>query len=338
MMTAGVLAEKLVQRALAPFGYSIRKITQQRSYDDGVPLPEDAAAWLRRDNPALVELHKRYTRTGLPVSVPSTWWSQRRLRHNVELGYFRGDNAYVYGYRKEDEQATRMRFLLLARYIAQHDPRGLLQRLEEDGAFGCWSYKFEALPRVSRDLLDSISEIYFLDRRFSLFDRSDTRILDIGAGYGRLAHRIVTAVPTVSHYYCTDAIADSTFLCDYYLKYRGVADRAHVVPLDEFVSTMKPGMVDLAVNIHSFSECTLDAITWWLRQLMRIKVPYLMLIPNEPDELLTREHDDRRVSFRPVLEQLGFEEAASELIYQDSVISEFIKNDRILLFRVPTTA
>ncbi len=114
-----------------------------------------------------------------------------------------------------------------------------------------------------------------------------------------------------------------------------VADRAHLVPLDEFESTMKPGMVDLAVNIHSFSECTLEAITWWLRQLMRIKVPYLMLIPNEPDKLLTREHDDRRVSFRPVLEQLGFEQAADELIYQDSVISEFIKNDRIFLFRVP---
>ncbi len=169
MMTAGVLAEKLVQRALAPFGYSIRKVTQQRSYDDGVPLSEDAAAWLRRDNPALIELHKRYAATGLPVAVPSTWWSQRRLRNNVQLGYFRGDNAYVYGYRKDDEQATRMRFLLLARHIAQHDPRGLLQRLEEDGAFGCWSYKFEALPRVSRDLLDSISEIYFLDRRFDLF-------------------------------------------------------------------------------------------------------------------------------------------------------------------------
>lgn len=329
----------LIQRGLGKFGYQLRKVKRPTFYDEAKPLPADAVSTLKGDNPELLDLRKRYAATGLPVVTPSTWWNQDRLSTYLHFAYFRGDNAYVYAYREQGDLVSRVRFLLYARYIQQRDPRGLLNSLKEDGAFGCWTYDYDGLPTVSRDLLDSINEIYFLDRHFKIFDKPNLRILDIGAGYGRMADRMLNALPNISSYYCTDAIPDSTFICSYNLKYRGLTDRAKILPLDQFQSTLQPGQIDLAMNIHSFSECTLEAITWWLQQLVRLKVPYFLLIPNEPEELLSREADDSRKSFRPVLEQLGFEQVATELIYQDKAMAEFmLTNDRMILFKLPSAA
>ena len=55
--------------------------------------------------------------------------------------------------------------------------------------------------------------------------------------------------------FCVDAVAISTFICEYYLGFRGADDRASVVPLDELDSLLALQPIDLAVNIHSFSEC-----------------------------------------------------------------------------------
>jgi hypothetical protein len=329
----------VIQFGLGKFGYQLRKKPPLAFYDQAKPLPADAAATLRRDNPALLDLRKRYAASGLPVVTPSTWWNQDRLSSYLDFAYFRGDNAYVYAYREQGDLVSRARFFLYARYIQQRDPRGLLSSLKEDGAFGCWTYDYDGLPTVSRDLLDSINEIYFLDRHYDVFNRPNLRILDIGAGYGRMADRMLNALPNISSYYCTDGIPDSTFICSYNLKYRNLTDRAKLLPLDEFQSTLQPGQIDLAMNIHSFSECTLEAVTWWLQQLVRLKVGYFLLIPNEPDELLTREADDSRKSFRPVLEQLGFEQVATELIYQDKGMAEFmLTNDRMILFKIKSAA
>ncbi|MES2489440.1 MAG: putative sugar O-methyltransferase [Pseudomonadota bacterium] len=335
-------AEKIkdrIQRGLAKVGYQLRKLEAPVFYDEARPLPADATSTLKGDNPELLALRQRYAATGLPVVTPSTWWNQERLSTYLHFAYFRGDNAYVYAYREQGDLVSRARFLLYTRYIQARDPRGLLSSLKEDGAFGCWTYDYEGLPTVSRDLLDSINEIYFLDRHFKIFDKPNLRILDIGAGYGRMADRMLNALPNISTYYCTDAIPDSTFICGYNLKYRQLTDRAKLLPLDEFQSTLQPGQLDLAMNIHSFSECTLEAITWWLQQLVRLKVPYFMLVPNEPDELLSREADDSRKSFRPLLEQLGFEQVATELIYQDKAMAEFmLTNDRMMLFKIKSAA
>ena len=84
---------------------------------------------------------------------------------------------------------------------------------------------------------------------------------------------------------CTDAIATSTFLSEYYLGFRGVAGGTgsppRVVPLHELESTIAPGEVDIAVNIHSFSECSPAAIEAWLAFLARPTASaHLMVVPN----------------------------------------------------------
>ena len=89
-------------------------------------------------------------------------------------------------------------------------------------------------------------------------------MLDIGAGYGRLAHRMVSALPGVERYLCTDAVAVSTFVSDYYLRFRGM-EKALAIPLDVIDNSLRDYPVDLAINIHSFSECQTRAIEWWIR-------------------------------------------------------------------------
>src|SRR5262249_21715799 len=64
--------------------------------------------------------------------------------------------------------------------------------------------------------------------------------------------------------------------------------------------------IDVAVNIHSFAECPLAAIEWWLDLLARSKVEQLLIVPNTKDRLLSKERDGPRVDFQPVVEAAGF--------------------------------
>src|SRR4030095_8950303 len=88
------------------------------------------------------------------------------------------------------------------------------------------------------------------------------------------------ANPRLKSYTCVDAVPVSTFLCEFYLKYRGLANLVQVVPMDELEQRLSS--YDLALNIHSFSECTYAAIEWWLRKLKQLRVRYLMIVPNNP--------------------------------------------------------
>jgi hypothetical protein len=109
------------------------------------------------------------------------------------------------------------------------------------------------------------------------------KVIDIGAGYGGLAHRVVTGLPNVQTYLCTDGVAASTFVCENYLKFRGVDDKATTVPVDEVDEALRTHPPDIALNIHSFSECRIAAIDWWLARLQEHSVRYLMIAPNALD-------------------------------------------------------
>jgi putative sugar O-methyltransferase len=159
--------------------------------------------------------------------------------------------------------------------------------------------------RVSRDLLDSVAELAFLDDELGISERKTT-ILDIGAGYGRLAHRATTAFANV-RCLCTDAVPLSTFLSSFYLGLRAVGDRATVVPLDRIAETLEATRIDVAVNIHSFSECPISAIIWWLDLLAENAVDHLMIVPNTEGRLLSKERNAPRIDFMPLVQARGFE-------------------------------
>lgn len=284
------------------------------------PLPPEASA-LHRDHPRLRELRARYRRFG-QVVTDHVSWTDRYLRDELDLSHFRGDNAYVWQLRglRDHEMAVRS-YALTAYYVRSIDTLGLLQRLEEDGLFGVHTFEVDRRT-MSRDLLDSVNEILFLERHLGLSRMPNVRILDIGAGYGRLAHRLTAGLPNVARVLCADAVPESTFLCEFYLRFRGVADRSCAVPLDEIEPVLMAEGVDVATNIHSFSECTADVIRWWLELLRRARVPHLLIVPNDGARLFSREKDGSQQDFTQLVEQAGYRLRLTEPKYLDPTVQK----------------
>jgi SAM-dependent methyltransferase len=293
-------------------------------YDDSVPLPAGAAEHLRADNPELDELRSRYAALDLPVTVGSRW-NADAVEGFLDLRWFRGESLIYWHYR-ELPRISRLKYFILARYVRDRDAPGFLDRLAEDGRFGCWTFSYPGEDLVSRDRLESANELLFLERELGLTSTEGLSVLDIGAGYGRLGHRMSEAVPALTDYCCVDAVPESTFVSDYYLSHRGAVPPARVVPLDA-VDGLAPGSFDLAVNIHSWSECTHAAIAWWVKQLERLEIPRIFLIPNEPTEFLSREVDGSRRDFMPLLAGAGYRVSATEPIIEDPAVRDLLGLD-----------
>jgi SAM-dependent methyltransferase len=315
----------ILRKILTRFGFAI--VPESLVYDwqiqGGVRekhetyLPEGAEGYLQPDNPHLVSLQQRYQKSDYP-SDDVTLWTEDRVS-DQDMVHFRGHNAYLF----QEGRFNRNLFgYLLAYYFTKSlDGHGLLNKLEEDTAFGAITYMIDE-RLVSRDLLDSVLEIYFLDRHLGVLSWKGLRVLDIGAGYGRLAHRLVKALPEIGSYNCTDAVPVSSFIAEYYLQFRKVSDKARVIHLDEIKDTLRQGSIDLAVNIHSFSECSLVAIEWWLDFLREIQVPHLMIEPNSGSKLLISTRED----FAPLLERYGYRQRAMESKYPDPLLQKYALN------------
>ncbi len=280
------------------------------------PLPETAASYLKPDNPRLVDLQCRYRQFDPVVTTPLVWTDGYVLPKDI--AYFRGDNAWVWQARGKNADA--LAYTMTMHYLKSLDHHGLVDKFSDDDAFGNITYPIGG-RQVSRDVLDSIGEIYFLDRHLGIGSRAGLRVLDIGAGYGRLAHRMVSAVDGIERYLCTDAVAASTFVSEYYLQYRGVK-KASVIPLDEIDTALRDHPIDIAINVHSFSECQIQAIEWWVRLLRRHRVKNLMIVPNRGKGSGDRLRTNNGHDFLPLLEQYGYRTVLKEPKYLDPVVQE----------------
>lgn len=275
------------------------------------PLPDGAAAVLRPDAPRLVELAERYR--GHPATAGSLW-SEGFVRRAVDLRRFRADNAYVWQRRNH---ACAAAYALTTLYVERHDRLGLLDRLDEDGLFGATVHDVDG-RRVSRDLLDSVLELTFLDDATGMLGRPGLTFLDIGAGYGRLAHRVAAATGGIT-WLSTDAVPVSTFVCEYYVRFRSLppghagpagpagqaAQGGAVIPLDEVAAALAATPLRAAVNVHSFEECPVATTGWWLDRLAEHEVRTLMLVANG-EELVSRERSGARLRLQPEIERRGW--------------------------------
>ena len=314
-------------------GYNLYRITPEErqaieSYEaHGSAQALDTA--FDADVSKLRDLRQGYARVDLPIAIHSAWGSRGATDTQADFGfgefvvdlrYFRGDNVYVWSCAPSDPLAARLRYFIYADAVRRKDAKKLLNSLGEDGAFGCITFEFPGLGRVSRDLMDSVVEINFLHKHLNILARDDLRVLDIGAGYGRMAHRMLSANPRIKSYTCVDAVPESTFLCDYYLKHRGLQDRAQVIPMNALEQRLKNGSYDLAMNIHSFSECTYAAIEWWLLKLQKLGVRHLLIVPNHFEQFLSTEPNHERRDFAPLLKQIGYREIAREPVLDDAAV------------------
>jgi hypothetical protein len=322
-------AKNTINRALAPFGAQIvsqleveslrhtleKFLPTMRPIDMSAALPQGANEYLNADNPRLAELRSRYRASQCPA-VNHTLWKDSRTSL-IDLKHFRGDNPYVWQYQ---DQNAEINYLLTTFYLKSIDRLGLLERFKEDGLFGAFTYQFDENTSVSRDLLDSVSEITFLEESIGISRLDGLKVLDIGAGYGRFAHRLCASLPLLDKIICADAVAESTFLSGYYLRFRKVTDKAKVVPLNEIEQALNDNEIQLAVNIHSFSECGMLAITWWLDLLRKHNVRYLFIVPNpgrdQGNRLLIREPGAKESQdFMPTILSRGYRLATKRAKY-----------------------
>jgi SAM-dependent methyltransferase len=285
---------------------------------DGEPqtvLPLGAREYLCSSNPRLVELRRQYESLSYPV-VQHSVWNAAYVSSEVPLQHFRADCAFIWQGRDLNLPST---YLLTYYYLQATGHAQLLNRLSEDDLFGIYTVKADD-SLISRDRLDSTAEIAFLERTLEISQRRSYHILDIGSGYGRLAWRLMQAFDNVS-VTCVDAIAESTFLCEYYLRFRGASSRAQVVPLSEIETVLAERPIDAAVNVHSFSECPLGAIRWWLDLLSRADVSHIVVVPNagphNGTRLVSMETDGSSMDFRALFEERSYTLALAEPKYAE---------------------
>lgn len=211
-----------------------------------------------------------------------SFWTEHQ--HKIDRANFRGQEQYL---GNQD-----MNFLVpLARWCRAQYPEAY-NRMQEDGDFGAITVHVDG-KIVSRDLLDSVTEIDFIEQTVG----QPTRVLDIGAGYGRLAHRMHEAWQGKVSVDCADTIPISSEVCAIYLAHRKVTT-GRVLPRGVPI-----GHYDLACNVHSWPECTREGIRWWLAKLVELDVPHLFVVPHLDGEMLCNE-DGR--SFLPDIEERGY--------------------------------
>jgi hypothetical protein len=274
--------------------------------------------YLQIDNPRLQELNQMY-RTLDSELTQSEIWNPDRVNNMDLLANFRGDRGYVWQLRGGG--MFEPKYLLTTYYLLLNDSAALLSKVFDDGVFG--SHVFRVADRlVSREILDSVNEINFLEKHLKLSMISDLKLLDIGAGYGRLAHRLCEVVPQLKAYYCTDAIPLSVFICEFYIRYRNVT-QARVVEMPSLVEKLKGEKIQVAINIHSFSECTLQAIDWWIKMVSILDIQYLFIVPNafedEGKTLLTNKRED----FLHILTKYNYELKVKSPKYNDPAVQKY---------------
>lgn len=274
-------------------------------------LPAGAGDYLAVANPRLIELRKRYANFDPEVTRGTIWNEDASELRTLDLRFFRGDNPYVF--QQQTSYANELSYALTWYHGLAGRAAAILPVLTEDPLFGVYVEEVGG-NAVSRDRLDSASEVRFLIDHAGLSANS-RGILDIGAGYGRLPYRIGQVFPQLPCF-ATDAVPESTFLSEYYLRFR--QSPAKVVPVDEVDDLLASQPIDIATNVHSFSECRPEAIDWWVRRLSAAGVRYLMVIPNQSVDgtCMTNAGEDMNAIFA----RRGYGLAVSQRRFDDPIL------------------
>lgn len=252
---------------------------------------------LSASNNDLIKIQTDYALFGYP---PVSSWRDV----STQLENFRGDSDYVWEKRLFGEKIDE-KLISYFEYVKQNDSMNLLEYCKEDCAYGAYGVEKDGVI-LSRDLLDSVNEINWLFKHVNQMNDDSAVVLDIGAGYGRIAHRISERFGEKVKTICADAVAESTFISKFYLDFRKAAG-SRVIELQEAVSELHLLRPTVAINIHSFSEMPMESIAWWIDRIGETDISSLVIVTNEENEsLLSCERDLGRVDFLPYLEKNGW--------------------------------
>jgi hypothetical protein len=130
-------------------------------------------------------------------------------------------------------------------------------------------------------------------------------------------------VPGLKEYLCVDAVPESTFISDFYLRYRNADHKTKVIALDQFEQILTAKKIDMALNIYSFPECRLDAIEWWVSRLAGAEINHLFIVSKAPPSggilLQTVDGND----FLPILSRYGYRLLVHEHKYSDPIVQKY---------------
>jgi hypothetical protein len=318
-MNIKLLALNSVQKLLGLFGWRLTKKWNNNFKPIMGEEALDSLAYLTPSNERLQGIIKNYTALEQNITSSRTWdWRAGSISTEF-LQNFRGDRAFVWQMKGLD--MPEIRYLLTTYYTMANDKLQLFDRLSIDSVFGNAVFKIHN-RLVSRELLDSINEINFLDRELSISSIENLKILDIGSGYGRLAHRCSEALANLNTYYCTDGVPSSAFLCDFYLRYRNIS-KGKMVEMGMVENELKDELIHLAVNIHSFSECSMDSIEWWISLVRRLDIRYILIIPNAYEDGGNRLLNNERENFQGIIEKNEYRLILKTQKYADPLVQQF---------------
>lgn len=268
----------------------------------------------------ITDLKSQYAAFG---TLSHSQWNEDFAQQEIDLKRFRADSAYLWQHRDGNDAA---KYLLTYFYWKSSPHKDLLQLCCEDESFGASGIHVDG-TFATRDRLDSVAEIGFLrDALPSLIDSEDLRILDIGAGYGRLGWRLHQCLPK-AQITLVDAIPESTAISEAYLTSRNVSDRVRVVPLPQIEQQLAHNPPQVALAVNSLSECTAPTNDWWLGLLAKYNVPNLVVVPHalfdQGRELYSREIVmDDRVSLVPILRKHEYMRSLMAPKYADEAVQQ----------------
>jgi hypothetical protein len=237
-------------------------------------------------------------------------WNKKHLE-GFDVMNFRGDNVYVWQTRVYQE----IHFFVSYLYALKVDKLELHNQLTETGSFGAETFNFHG-KLVSRDLIDSIIEINYLENKLEISNFKNFHILDIGAGYGRFAKRIQEGFSNVE-VSCIDAIPLSSCLSRIYLEDEINSGKVTIHQLNT-LDEIQERTIDLAINIHSFSEMSISSIESWVNFLLEKKVENIFIVPNGSTLALNDGNN-----FGKIFEKAGYHIENIDDKYSDSDFSRF---------------
>lgn len=265
---------------------------KKRTFNFGKKTQSHPSIWQVDIVERATELNKVYHDLNLHPKDLGVWTEKHVLELDVEN--FRSDNVYVW-----QKRNVVMQNYLISYLVTQiMDKSNLLESLFESGAYGVEFFEFSE-RKISRDLIDSVLEINFMIDLIGRDSLTEFRVLDIGAGYGRLAKNLAKVFPEMK-IGCVDAIPMSTAISEFYLEEEITRGQVEVFDLTQ-LDLLQSKNFDIAVNIHSFSEMSLSSVENWVSLLKASKVPRVFVVPN-PRHLGLNSGED----FQEVFERFGY--------------------------------
>ena len=284
---------------------SLKYFFQRASLDKKIPNTTAENLILNMKNEEYKKLYNLYFKVKGDQSFWLDWFDEADFRN------FKGENVFVT--QLSGLKSIRKAYENTVTYAIKKDQLGLMEIFDEDRKFGVENVKI-GNESFSRDRVDSVIEINFFSCMMGISSGYKLRLVDIGAGYGRLAHRVLQAFPD-AYVFCGDVVPQAAFLCNFYMKFKGFNSLKY--KCGSYDELALEGPFDIAVNIHSFSEAPLDSIKKWL-DIVSLKAKYIFIVPSG-DELLSLEHDGSRLSYINYLIYLGYQLINKSNKYGDEI-------------------